>query len=64
MGQCRVECFTMTSCMFTNIQTTCGDRMNCGVAMRQQIVTRHQQAGTHQWSGIFWWLHHFGSHNF
>jgi hypothetical protein len=39
MGQCMVECFTMTSCMFTNIQTTCGDRMNCDVAVWQQTDT-------------------------
>jgi hypothetical protein len=32
MGQCMVECFTMASCIFTNIQTTCGDQMNCDVA--------------------------------
>jgi hypothetical protein len=33
MGQCMVECFTMTSCMLMNIQTTCGDQMNYDVAM-------------------------------
>jgi hypothetical protein len=33
MGQCMVECFTMTSCMLMNIQTTCGDRMNYDVAV-------------------------------
>jgi hypothetical protein len=33
MGRCMVECFTMTSCMFTNIQITCGDRMDCDVAV-------------------------------
>jgi hypothetical protein len=56
-----VECFTMTSCMFTNIQSTCEDRMNCDVATCQQVVTRHQhQIGTRQLSGIFWWLQLFG----
>jgi hypothetical protein len=60
MGQCMVECFTMTSCMFTNIQTTCRDRMNCDVATCQKIVTRHRQAGTCQQRGIFWWLQSFG----
>jgi hypothetical protein len=33
MGQSMVECFTMSSCMFMNIQTTCRDKMNCDVAM-------------------------------
>jgi hypothetical protein len=33
MGRCMVECFTMSSCMFTDIQTTCGDRMNYHVAV-------------------------------
>jgi hypothetical protein len=33
MGQCMVKCFTMSSCMFTDTQTTCGDRMNYDVAM-------------------------------
>jgi hypothetical protein len=33
MDRCMVECFTMTSCMLINIQTTCGDRMNYDVAV-------------------------------
>jgi hypothetical protein len=45
MGQCMVKCFTMSSCMFTDTQTTCGDRMNYDVAM-------WWQADTCQLSGI------------
>jgi hypothetical protein len=33
MGQCMVKCFAMSICMFTDIQTTCGDRMNYDEAM-------------------------------
>jgi hypothetical protein len=46
MGLCIVTCFTMSSGMFMNIQTICGDRMNYDVAVLQQADTR-------QWSGIF-----------
>jgi hypothetical protein len=58
MGQCMVECFTMTSCMFTNIQTTCGDRMNCDVAV-WLTADRHV-------SGVesFGSCNCLGSHNF
>jgi hypothetical protein len=33
MGRCMVECFTMTSCMIMNVQTTCGDGMNYDVVV-------------------------------
>jgi hypothetical protein len=39
MGQCMVEYFSMSSCMFTDIQTTCGDWMNYDVAVWQQPDT-------------------------
>jgi hypothetical protein len=49
MGQFMVKCFTMTSCMFTKIQTTCGDRLNlrCGCVM----ADRHTSAEWYHFSG-------------
>jgi hypothetical protein len=53
MGRCMVECFTMTSCMFMNIQTTCGDQMNCDVAVWWQTDTR-QRSGIFLVVATFW----------
>jgi hypothetical protein len=50
MGRCMVTCFTMSSCMFTDIQTTCRDRMNYDVAL---LVTagRHTSAEWYLFGG-------------
>jgi hypothetical protein len=53
MGQCMIECFTMPSCMFLNIQTMCGDWMNYDVAMWWQADTR-QPSGIFLVVAMFW----------
>jgi hypothetical protein len=53
MGQCMVKCSTMSSCMFMDIQTTCGDRMNYEMAMWWQADTR-QRSGIFSMVATFW----------
>jgi hypothetical protein len=51
-----VESFTMSSCMFTNIQTTCGDEMNCDMAVWWQTA-RHTSLECYLMVVAIVWVH-------